>query len=424
MPATPRFLDLHIVQAVPFANLNRDDMGAPKELSYGGATRMRVSSQCYKRATRTKLQELTNGADWDFGSRSRAHGEQIAEELQHRGWPERTAQIAARDLFTMLDDKDDEAEAEAEEDGGRKQPRKKHTAEEDEASKLLTNVLLYLNDSDIPRLADLAEAHREDYQRAADSAPEGEELPTVHGRKDKKWQKELLKVLKECTGAGLALFGRMIAALPEGRIDGASQVAHAFTTHEAKFEVDYFTAVDDLLTGKESSGSAHLGTAEYASGVFYRYATLDLGDLAAYMAQNADGIRAAAELAGLFLRAFALAVPSGKRTSTAPHTPPALVYASMRSDHPVSLAAAFEGAVQPGVGGHLPASLKALGQHVTEVENFFGPTGRVWHAHAATISADQIAQGVDKDAAGFGDRLPLPDLAAAVTEHTVAGAYQ
>src|SRR5690606_4930557 len=103
--------------------------------------------------------------------------------------------------------------------------------EEEEASQLLTNVLLYLNDGDLPRLVELAEAHRRDYERAAEGLSEGDPLPTVHKKKDKKWHKELLGVLKQCTGAGLALFGRMIAALPEGRIDGASQVAHAFTTH-------------------------------------------------------------------------------------------------------------------------------------------------------------------------------------------------
>jgi len=53
---TPRFLDVHALQTVPFANLNRDDLGSPKSLVYGGATRTRVSSQCWKRAIRLEVE--------------------------------------------------------------------------------------------------------------------------------------------------------------------------------------------------------------------------------------------------------------------------------------------------------------------------------------------------------------------------------
>jgi CRISPR system Cascade subunit CasC len=47
------FLDVHALQTVPPSNLNRDDTGAPKTALYGGVPRARVSSQAWKRATRT-----------------------------------------------------------------------------------------------------------------------------------------------------------------------------------------------------------------------------------------------------------------------------------------------------------------------------------------------------------------------------------
>jgi CRISPR system Cascade subunit CasC len=47
------FLDVHALQTVPPSNLNRDDTGAPKTAVYGGVPRARVSSQAWKRATRT-----------------------------------------------------------------------------------------------------------------------------------------------------------------------------------------------------------------------------------------------------------------------------------------------------------------------------------------------------------------------------------
>ena len=46
----------------------------------------------------------------------------------------------------------------------------------------------------------------------------------------------------------VALFGRMVADLTALNVDAATQVAHAISTHEASFEFDYFTAVDDAKT--------------------------------------------------------------------------------------------------------------------------------------------------------------------------------
>ena len=39
------FIDIHAIQTLPPANLNRDENGRPKTAIYGGVPRMRVSSQ-------------------------------------------------------------------------------------------------------------------------------------------------------------------------------------------------------------------------------------------------------------------------------------------------------------------------------------------------------------------------------------------
>lgn len=51
------FLDIHAIQTVPPANINRDDTGSPKTAQYGGVTRARVSSQSWKRAIRKHFNE-------------------------------------------------------------------------------------------------------------------------------------------------------------------------------------------------------------------------------------------------------------------------------------------------------------------------------------------------------------------------------
>ena len=50
----PLYVDIHALQTVPYANLNRDDLGSPKTVIYGGAERTRVSSQSWKRVVATR----------------------------------------------------------------------------------------------------------------------------------------------------------------------------------------------------------------------------------------------------------------------------------------------------------------------------------------------------------------------------------
>ncbi len=70
-------------------------------------------------------------------------------------------------------------------------------------------------------------------------------------------------ILKRRT-ASISLLGRMLAELPDANVDGAAQIAHAFTTHAAEPQRDYFTAVDDWL-GEAETGSGHLDTAEFSA---------------------------------------------------------------------------------------------------------------------------------------------------------------
>jgi len=74
----------------------------------------------------------------------------------------------------------------------------------------------------------------------------------------------------------IALSGRMATSGLMTNVDGALSVAHAITTHEVNADIDWFTAVDDLMIESGLRGSGHLDTQEFGAGVFYRYASLDL----------------------------------------------------------------------------------------------------------------------------------------------------
>ena len=49
-------IEIHAIQNHSPANLNRDDLGAPKTCYFGGVMRSRISSQCLKRSIRTSEQ--------------------------------------------------------------------------------------------------------------------------------------------------------------------------------------------------------------------------------------------------------------------------------------------------------------------------------------------------------------------------------
>src|SRR5881394_1707457 len=46
------FIEMHALRSFPPSNLNRDDLGTPKTAVFGGARRLRISSQCLKRTWR------------------------------------------------------------------------------------------------------------------------------------------------------------------------------------------------------------------------------------------------------------------------------------------------------------------------------------------------------------------------------------
>ena len=180
----------------------------------------------------------------------------------------------------------------------------------------------------------------------------------VAGSTDKK---EYQKALRAAPSMDMALFGRMVADDPSLKYNAAAQVAHSISTHAVKNEYDYFTAVDDCQT--DSTGAGHLGTVEYNSSTLYRYATVNVLELAEQL-----GAEQAAETVRAFGEAFLFSMPTGRQNSFANRTLPDAVYVTLREDQPVNLCGAFERAVSRGEqGGYAEASKAALAQYAQQV---------------------------------------------------------
>lgn len=364
MALDPRFLDIHVVQPIPYANLNRDDTNSVKTMLYGDALRTRISSQSWKRAIREHFQEALG----DSTLRTRRIGERVAEVLRGRGWDEALAGRAGAHVAAGSSIKWEVAK------GKDRQPI---------TNKVLTNALIYLPEDAVEELADIAEAHKD--VLTTDFTGKGKKKPesALKGKID--------KILLKRNGV-INLFGRMLAEVDQAGVDGAVQVAHAFTTHTTEVELDYFAAVDDVTATKgDETGSGHMGTAEFSTGTLYRFATVDLQELTKNLSDDNDtAVNAARELAGQFLLSFIESLPQAKKNSTAPHSLPHLVHVAVRSDRPLSFAAAFEEPVRSAQhGGYVAGSVEGVDAYSKAANTLLGPD-RVLHAAHASLHFDNL----------------------------------
>ncbi len=185
----------------------------------------------------------------------------------------------------------------------------------------------------------------------------------------------------------LALFGRMLADLPENNVDAACQVAHAISTNRIhSMEMDYYTAVDDLKPD-DTAGADMIGTVEFNSACFYRYANLDVDQLNKNLQGDGELTRKTAEA---FLKAFINAVPTGKQNTFAAHNPPSLVFAVVRTGGPMSLTNAFVKPVAPNDKHSLvERSIVALDDYFGRLAKMHGDGGlkksSVCHSEAVEL---------------------------------------
>jgi CRISPR system Cascade subunit CasC len=360
-------IEIHILQNFAPSNLNRDDVGSPKVAEFGGRRRARISSQCQKRAEREYFKKHNLIPAVHRAVRTKRLLEHSNERLRKEG---RTDDAIRRAVTTALAA------------GGMKLDERN-----------LTQYLLFLGESEITRFVALVDQHFEALSKepATAAADTGKKRTAKQDKAEgmktapEEVKKAVLALLDGGKAADLALFGRMLADLPEKNVDAACQVAHAISTNEIhKLEMDYYTAVDDLKP-KDAAGADMIGTVEFNSACFYRYATLDVAELVGgYRDEKKTrpfGLQGDAELArttaSAFITAFIHAIPTGKQNSFAAHNPPSLVFAVVRDGSSVSLANAFVKPITPQNGESLvEKSIQALDDYYGRLVGMYGDGGR------------------------------------------------
>lgn len=337
-----RFVQLHLLTSYPPANLNRDDLGRPKTAVMGGQPRLRVSSQSLKRAWRTS-EVFADSLKGHVGTRTKEMGVDVFRALKNLG-------VAKKDAL-------DWSKAIAEQFGKLKSlsaGEKKKLKDLEGDAKLK----LELREVEIEQLAHFSPEEKQGIDELVKALAE---------RKSKPEKEELALLRKQHTAADIALFGRMLASKPLFNTEAAAQVAHAISVHSVVVEDDFFTAVDDLNSGEDDAGAAHLGETEFAAGLFYLYLCIDK----ALLVNNLSGDEALANktLAAL-IESAATVSPSGKQNSFASRARASYILCETGNQQPRSLSVAFLKPVQ-GVD-LLDSAIQQLDKTVKNMEEVYG----------------------------------------------------
>jgi CRISPR system Cascade subunit CasC len=366
-------LELHSLRALPPSLLNRDDQGLPKEADFGGFQRARFSSQTIKHAMRLYFGASGLVPEENLSDRTRTLYTLLTERLVALGRDQQDAETLAVNVIWGM---------------GLLGTDPKN------AVKRYTNVLLFISSQEIQGIAlaidDEADALLAEALPPAQIWPELDADPDAEpvkaaSKKERKaacpkgiqaFAKPLLTRLDSNHAVDIALFGRFLAEEPGARVDGAACVAHGLGVTELNVTLDYYTSVDDLL--KESG---FLATTHLVAPTIYQYGAVDLRQLN----QSLDGDEKLVELAlRAFTTAFIEAMPTGKRTSTAPFTKPDLVVAVLRADQPLSLVNSFRKPIAPRTGTDLmDSAVSALTKHWKNIGESYGHEGVIgaWHLH-------------------------------------------
>lgn len=292
-------VQIHMIQNHAPSNLNRDDTGSPKEAVFGGVNRARISSQCLKRTIRQSDVFRMAMAN-HLGVRTRRLPLELRRVLEQRGAEPETVEAIAKKSTIFGSDKESD-------DG-------------------TTRQLIFLGEDELGGLADQLLALYEAGPKAFEKMKRDE------------LEKNVKSVLPR--SVDIALFGRMTTSSTFEDVQASAQVAHAISTTRVEHQFDYFTAVDDLKTdADDDQGAGMIGDVEFNSATYYKYFAIDVSALTLNLGGDVDIARRAVDA---FLRAAALATPTGKQNTFAAHNPPDAILVEVSDSHvPVSYSNAF-----------------------------------------------------------------------------------
>ncbi len=318
-----KHLELHIIQSVPVACLNRDDLNSPKTAVFGGVQRARVSSQSWKRAIREMAKEI---APQHFkGERTRLMFEPLFKEMKKTGLKDADAEEGAKKIVDELVKLDSKSK-----------------------DKVKSTTLYFMSPLELETLAK-SYAETKDAKKALKSID--------------------AKSLKDA--ADISIFGRMVANDHSLTVEAASMFSHALSTHKVDNEIDFFAAVDDLQP-KEDSGAGMTSTLEFNSATYYRFAALNLDMLADGEHLGCLNREERQNVVRTFVEATIKAIPGARKNTMNGNTLPVYVLGIVREKgHPIQLINAFENHIRPSQG-YVTKSVELLKSEYSKLAQTWG----------------------------------------------------
>lgn len=353
------FAQIHFLTSYHASLLNRDDAGLAKRIRFGGAERLRVSSQAQKRRWTEWLRGQTH-LPTALRSRhffSRELNGRLIESGMEEGKAHQLILHLAGAVLTAAGEKD----AVNPETLAMKQPVLFGKPEAD----FFTQLIL-----EADRQGDEKKATAYLDNRIKESKDNFAAMLRQSGIED------------PFVGIEGALFGRFVTSDILSRVDAPLHVAHSFTTHAIDTEIDFFTVVDDLLK-EEETGAAHAGDMELGAGVFYGYVAMDVPLLITNLTGcernrwRDEDSSDARTLLTLLVKAITQVTPGAKLGSTAPYARAEFVMLEVGQAQPRSLANAFLDPVRLNANRANPMeqSVSKIADYLTGLEGMYGDTG-------------------------------------------------
>lgn len=302
-------ISFHIVNDIPWSNLNRDDTGTPKRTILGGVERGMLSSQSIKRAIRKDYENRILDEIPETFMKTPISDENVSAAATIRSrntvqWVIERAKVLAEEAGVELD-------------------TKKATSKANTIVKNLVggeDTIIWLS---IEELEAFAHVILEDFSV------------------DDKSILDKIMPDKKSGALAIAAFGRMFASAANKSTEAAIAVSPAISTHSNLIETDYFIAGDDygffakdkktgdVRVSHEGAGAAHLGVSLYTSGIFYRTVSIEINELIA----NWTGITSedAEQHLRVLIHSIINSLPSGKNNHTGPYTVPTLIIAERQN---------------------------------------------------------------------------------------------
>ncbi|MCF6255993.1 MAG: type I-E CRISPR-associated protein Cas7/Cse4/CasC [Gammaproteobacteria bacterium] len=466
-------IEIHALQNYAPSNLNRDDTGAPKDALFGGSRRARISSQCQKHAVRKYFDEVSS----DFikspylADRTKRLLSELQKKLAEKGREGEEVEEKLEMVFSSMRLKLKDSKTEYLLFLGRNEVDNLASLIDEKwneigdpvarlsaiRSKLADNlsgdegklgVIQYVLkvSGDKPKeegvvtvennFDDILNVVNKHWDSIDPSKIFDDAGKPIKGRKksDKgDWELDLEKILKdgkdEVSALGksllalldggkavdLALFGRMLANMPEKNQHASCQVAHAISSHAVEREFDFYTAMDHLKP-EDTAGADMMGTIEFNSACFYRYAVIDWEKLVENLQDDTD---LAAKGLQAFLDGFVVAEPTGKQNSFAAHNAPEFVAVSVRRNTaPRNLANAFETAIRVNKTESLTKeSATRLSAKSAALDKFYGTTCNARYV----VSEDTFGERFDAKGLGKQEENVAAVIEWALSEVTKKG---